>query len=240
MPAITLSGGERALINFGHSTEELKYYHLFEGQGYVPLCSPRALQYNIPLWYSSHGGFLPLNNKSRKFKLDCGCNTLAVLCRDWDYSLQPDQDCFRLNMGCTVSCSKSSPPPTLTPRPGPLSPLLEAEPSSLDDLLTQEMSAVPVSFSVVFPMGQSPCVAYVGWTTPSFRYSECQFWPPEDDGVFLDQHSHGTDYGQFMELSGDVGGSVRCRTAFMVCLCDLLPSYAQQLTSPVRYMCVCV
>lgn len=233
MPAITLSGGERAEVNFGHSSEELKYYHLFEGLGYLALCSPRALQYNIPLWYSSHGGFLVLDDRSPKFKVTRTCQSLSVMCIDWDYSMQSDQDCLRLNMGCSVNFSRVSMLPTLIPRPGPLSPSPMTENVTLDDVLTQQLSKVPVSFTVVFPVGQSPCVAFVGWTTPTFRYAEDQFRSGEDssDCVFLDQHSHDSQYGQLMELGGD---STSVRTAFMVCLCDLLPAFVQQLTSPVR------
>ena len=247
MPGVTLSGGEMAEINFGQSNEELCHYGLVESQGYLALCSPQALQYNIPLWYSSHGGFLVLDDRKphplARYRVHRECVKLGVVCQDWDYTIQSDQDCFRLNMGCTVNSTHSSAMPTLVPRPRPLSPSPITEDAAhfgQEDVLTRRFTNKPVSFFVEFPVGQSPCLAFVGWTTPTFRYVESQFAPPgcgEDEweeGEVFHSHDH-AHYGQFMELSGQRGVKEdQLRTAYMVCLCDLLPSYTQQLLGPVR------
>lgn len=261
MPAISLAGGERAQVNFGCSREELQFYSYLEGLGYMSLCSHSTLQYNIPLWYSFHGGFQMLDdppgrNPNCKFDTKRRSSGFAVTCRDWDYSMQSDQDCLRLNIGCTVRGgdeeSVSSPLMTLLPRPGLLSPspCLDVEGSvSFTDMLAQKppLLGAPLSFSVEFSAGQVPCLAFVGWTTPSFRYVESQFTSRED----ADHHSHGgSSYGQLIEMVGGGGtlpshdaagagagageSSTSFHTAFMVCLCDLLPSYITQLTAPVR------
>ena len=68
--------------------------------------------------------------------------------------------------------------------------------------------------------------------------------------MFHDQHSHNSEgYGQRMEIDPTSSGveeeewsgseddpPMRFRTAFMVCLCDLLPAYTQQLSAPVRWV----
>lgn len=104
---------------------------------------------------------------------------------------------------------------------------------TLDDVLTQQMSTVPVSFSAVFPVGQSPQMAFVGWTTPSFCYVESQFGPLEDDGVFPSEPDS-RRYGQLMEVGRDSAKPTSFQTAFMVSLADLLPSHTQQLTCSVK------
>ena len=250
MPAITLGGGERAEINFG-VTGDLKHYESIEGLGFIALCAPHALQYNIPLWFSSHGGVEMLEDKG-KYETVLKNGSIVVTCKDWDYSIQSEQECFRLNAGCSVASSiLAPPPPTLLPRPALLSP----SPSplgdnvgelSLDSALSMKQLGrnMPVSFSVVFPSGQVPCLAFVGWTTPTFRYVESQFSMFDKDETLLEEHTHeGCEYGQHTEVDGETPGDVTpsasskktFRTAFMVCLCSLLPTYTAQLIGPVRY-----
>ena len=253
MPAITLTGGERARLNFG-LTNNLRHYAGVKSLGFTALCAPESLQYNIPLWFSSHGG-LELVEGGGRYETLRANGSIVVSSRDWDYSVQSEQECFRLNAGCTVaSSSLAAPPPTLLPRPALLSP----SPSPLPDgvqgeltldgamILRQQRKGVPVSFSVVFPSGQVPCLAFVGWTTPTFRYVESQFGMVDrDEASPLESHTHeGSEYGQWTEVRGEIPGDVtpsssrsgrKYRSAFMVCLCSLLPSYTAQLTGPVRY-----
>lgn len=271
MPGVTLSGEQRVEINFGHSSEELEYYPYLKSSGYIALCSAKALHYNIPIWYSSHGGFTMLGDTTHsQFKTTQRSGVISVSCRDWDYAMLSDQECFRLNMGCTVSSLSSSPLPTLLPRPGLLTPSPVAENTGflLSDGLQhqqqqqrqrqqqQQVTSTPLSFTVVFSTGQVPCLAFLGWTTASFHYMESQFSSlVETEGEEKDQvfhkHQSCTAYGHQMVISndrhdidrGEKGGEgvntpTTFRTAFMVCLCDLLPTFTPQLTAPVRWVWV--
>lgn len=251
MPAITLAGGEQAQINFG-MTGDLKYYNLVQAMGYTALCAPQALQYNIPLWFTSHGGLKMLGKDSvEKYEAVHKSSSIQVVCKDWDYSLQSDQECFRLNAGCSVASNTvTPPPPTLLPRPTLLTPTPSPLAENVGELSLEGAQSVrhtkPVSFSVVFPSGQAPSTAFVGWTTPTFRYVDGQFdmADQDDDALMEDQTQEGRDYGQHAEVviggtPGDVtsmsSAEKKCfRSAFMVCLSSLLPTYTPQLISPVR------
>ena len=254
-------------INFGHSSEELEYYHYFKSSGYVALCSAKALHYNIPIWYSSHGGFTMLEDTHPQFKTTQRSGVISVSCLDWDYAMLSDQECFRLNMGCTVSSLSSSPLPTLLPRPSLLTPSPAAEDTGVlsgslqcQQQQQQQSNNAPLSFTVVFPTGQVPCLAFLGWTTASFRYMQSQFSSQvanEDveDQVFH-KHQPCSEYGHQMTMRKcrhdiDGGGEGKeeeeeemnipttFRTAFMVCLCDLLPTFTPQLITPVRWVWLC-
>ncbi len=232
VPAITLSSGEKAQINFGHSSEELKYFTYFERSGYIPLCSPVALQYNIPLWYSAHGGYKMMEDESKYItrKTD---TWISVECKDWDYSLQSEQECIRLNVGFIVG---SSPSLTLVPRPGLLSPMPVTEDSNLTspDNVIRKLPDKPISFTVEFPSGQVLSSTAVGWTTPSFRYVESHY----GDGSHENQCcSSDFLYGQRVEVDrGDNDGGERFDNAFMVSLCNFFPTKTPQLTAPARFV----
>lgn len=255
MPAITLFAGERAQINFGGSSEKLKYYMYFESAGYKPLCSHSTLQYNIPLWYSYHGGFKNLREleqrRNSKFVTQQTSSGFSVHAREWDYAMQSEQEVLRLNMGFTVSSSSDVPlTPTLVPRPGILSPTPSPENASftLSEGLTMRPDNKPISFSVVFPAGQVPSAVFLGWTTPSFRYVPSQFASKDEEeeesknveaeGKIRTVHSRAS-YGQCLEVRNlSAQGSVETvnslKTAFMVRLCDLLPMQTAQLVFPVK------
>ena len=246
MPAITLFAGEKAQMHFGQfgdSGEELKYFVNFEDSGYSPMCSQKSLQYNIPLWYSSHGGFEMLDDKtsnSSKFITKQKNSTISVRSRDWDHSMPHDQQCIRLNMGFTVSSPDSTHHPTLVPRPGLLTPSPSAESFDLtfEDSVREGASGFSsLSFSVIFPPGQVPSSAYVGWTTPSFCYMESSV---ADEQVSYEKQTHnlGTSYSQHVEMCASddnaLSSGISFHTAFMVCLRELLPVYTPQLAVPVK------
>ena len=235
------------MINFGHSTEELKHFVFFEGSGYTPLCTPCSLQYNIPLWYSSHGGFNFLDNwnSQNKFVSEQKNTSISVLHSDWDYSSMHFQECFRLNIGFTINPLGSPVLPTLLPRPGVLSPspTVEGFSFTLDSEATCPETYAPLSFSAIFPAGQVPSLAFIGWTTPSFQFKEshfterkreesCSCSPREYSG----QHVEVCDAPSKRKSSSDSSPEMSFQTAFMVCLSDLLPTFTQQLTAPVRYV----
>lgn len=241
MPAITLSCGQRAELNFGRSSSELEYFVYFERYGYVPLCSPSALQYNIPLWYSSHGSFEVIANSDPNSRLETSYtySSIAVKCKEWDYSMQPEQECIRLNMGFTVNPLASQRAPSLTPRPSLCSPSPSAEDHDVkfdDTLLRRKVFSVPLSFSVVFPPGQLVCLAFVGWTTPSFRYMKEWFSAQdEQEPPTSSSHTHNDDFGQDIQVfNKEALPLCSCRTSFMVRLCELLDISTPQLTAPVK------
>ena len=153
---------------------------------------------------------------------------------------------LRLNMGFTVS-SPQVPPltPTLVPRPGILSPMPLAENASFSmaDFYDTKPDDRPISFSVVFPAGQVPSAVFLGWTTPSFRYIPSQFSIRKNDGVdigcAISTHQPGVRWGQCLEAYSDsLAGSAEVvsslKTAFMVCLTDLLPIRTVQLVIPIK------
>ena len=235
VPAITLCAGERAQINFGRSSEKLKYYSSFEGAGYRPLCSHNTLRYNIPLWYSYHGGFKSLveqkYQKNSKLVMHQTSSGLSVQAKDSDYAMQTEQELLRLNMSFTVTPSQTSLTPTLVARPGIFCPISTFEDVDflLDDELSTKCDDRPISFSVVFPAGQAPSSVFLGWTTPSFRYIASQF----------SMHQPGAGYGQTLKTystsTQESAGLINDqKTAFMVCLSDLLPVQSGQLVSSVQ------
>lgn len=249
VPAITLFAGERAQINFGLKLEQNVH---FEIAGYKPLCSHSTLQYNIPLWYSYHGGFKslrePKHQNTSKLETRPTTSGLMVLAQEWDDSMQSEQEVLRLNMGFTV-ISSSNPPltPTLVPRPGVLSPMPLPENANftLEGGLGLRSNDAPISFSVVFPAGQVPSAVFLGWTTPSFRYSPSQFSSKEEEKVdnSISTHHSGVRHGQCLEAYSDSSQGTAevvssLQTAFMVCLCDILPVCSALLVIPVKYVCV--
>lgn len=178
------------------------------------------------------------------------CTGISVLARDFDYTLQSEQEVLRLNMGFTVSTALNVPlTPTLVPRPGITSPSPLSE-NACFSLENVKPDSKPISFSVKFPAGQVPSAVFLGWTTPSFWYIPSQFASKEEDEEEENKradaegkiHSHDRGvgcYGQCLEAyshsaqgSTEVEGGLK--TAFMVCLCDLLPVHSAQLVSPVK------
>ena len=196
VPAITLSAGERAKFNFGRSLEAM--HHDYTASGFTPVCAPTALPYNLPLWYSSHGGYDTIDHthstltaKSKPTSLGEPDSMISVTLKDWDISVPPKQECLRLCVG--VAFSQTTPTP--------------------------EEGGERVCFSAVFSSGQDPDHVFVGWTTPEFRYIESQFKP--SNGSIPD---HGEmHFGQGIDMIGpSKGGVVHYSTAFMMSLSELL------------------
>lgn len=147
-----------------------------------------------------------------------------------------------------MNSSKALATPTLVPRPGVLSPSLSPESPMGFNLQETGLfpSNKPISFSVKFPSGQVPSSVFLGWTTPSFRYVPSMFKRKESGEdvckvSWLCTRDASPDLicGQNLQVRRDgfQGGFETVhsvKTAFMVCLSDLLPEINQQLRVPVK------
>lgn len=206
VPAITLSAGEEAQFNFGRSEEAL--YHDYSTGGFQPVCTPSALSYNLPLWYSAHGGYENIDHthptlsaKTHPLSLDQPDSIISVTLKDWDFTTPPKQECLRLCMGVASK---------------------QTNPTDVDEVKK-------VCYSAVVPAGQDPEYVFIGWTTPEFRYVEEQFKLfrelPTDKVLHV--------YGQQIDLIGrSEGGVAHYSTAFIVCLSELLSEPIQLLPYP--------
>ena len=197
IPAITLSAGEKAQFNFGRSQDAMQ--HDYTAAGFQPLCAPTALPYNLPLWYSSHGGYElidhthpSLTSESRAVANgEAAQSIISVRQTDCDFSTPPKQECLRLCVG--VAFSQTTP--------------------------TVENTCERLCYSAVVPAGQDPDHVFVGWTTTEFRYIESQF-KADSNSTSL---SADMQYGQRIDLIGRSDVS-HYSTAFMVSLSELLDS----------------
>lgn len=214
VPAITLSAGERAQFNFGQSEEALRYNH--SASGFEPVCCPTALAYNVPIWYSSRGGYETIDHThptlltQRKSLAEGEYDSIiSISSKNWDYSALPKQECLRLNVG--VSFAQTT-------------PTFEDDQSDTGisfgrNIDIKECVGERVCYSVVVPSGQDPSQVFMGWTTPEFRYVESQFQMPGPDSIPNERR-----YGQQIDLIGPSLQGSSYSTAFMVCLSDLFQS----------------
>ena len=223
-------------------------------------CSPSALHYNVPLWYSwPHESLEPLSpshprllvaRRSSDLTPKCSSQSavLSVTCRDWDYSQGAETECLRLSSGVLIT-PETAPLPATTPqsvhpRPGPFSPTPTATANGwvpFTDCLTPRRNVV--SYTAVVPAGQDPRIVYVGWTTAQFRYISSEFcsegWSRGGcEGV----------YGQRVECVGRCEGVESASpsnntmeysqsSAYLVCVKQLLSSFHDQnLPESVRWV----
>ena len=176
-------------------------HHDYTAAGFQPVCAPTALPYNLPLWYSSHGGYEvidhthpTLTSESRAISnTEAAHSIISVRQTDWDFSTPPKQECLRLCVGVAFS---------------------QTTPTGEDEC---EDKCERVCYSAVVPAGQDPDHVFVGWTTTEFRYIESQF-KIDSDTQSADMH-----YGQRIDLIGRSDVS-HYSTAFMVSLSELLDS----------------
>ncbi len=246
---------------------------MVDESGHLP-SSPASLHYNVPLWYSSpHGSYdivdhahPRLTPKRMTSELKRCQSTVCVspapqpavislTCKDWDYTVQAQQECLRLSLGVLVSRANDAPAiPVFCPRPGPLSPTPTPDSDGCHDLRSDYFAPkkLTVSYSVVVPAGQDPSNIFIGWTTAGFRYVASQFrsnsWK-ESSPDSLPQHMR---YGQHVEYSWrkksastssqlavhppplESGKSISISTAYLVCLNDLLPRSQHSLAVALR------
>jgi len=244
VPAITLFASERASINLGLNGD-LQYYRYFQNTGYRPLCGYSSLQYNIPLWYSYFGSFRNLQeleqSGSSRLVSKQDSTSISVQVRDWDYNIPSHREVLRLNMGFVVKDSKVPTTPTFCPRPRVLSPVLQS-PETLQNLMERSQFN-PISFSVKFASGQVPSMVFLGWTTPSFRCIPEMFKKKEvctSSLVGSSSSSAALITGQNLKVQKDAFQKEEVvqdmKTAYMVCLSDLLPEEQQQIRIPIRYV----
>lgn len=196
-PAITLSAGEKAQFNFGRSQDAM--YHDYTASGFQPVCAPTALPYNLPLWYSSHGGYSDIDHTHPTLTTETSTlpggdenSIISVQLKDWDFSTPPKKECLRLCVGVALP---------------------ETPPTDSD-----EEACERVCYSVVVPAGQDPGDVFIGWTTAEFRYMEEQFLRSDDDAVVSPGDAR---YGQRIDLIGR-SEVAHYSTAFMTCLSELL------------------
>ena len=231
VPAITLSAGEVARLNFGRNEDAL--HSTFTG--FKPVCSSRAkaLHYNIPLWYSSHDGEYRVVDHTHPnlvaMQLDGSDSKVDIKFKDHEQACT-DHQCLRLNFGVTVSSSARL---TLHPRPGPLSPMCEEiNLKGFEDVLANQNEG-KVSFSLIIPAGQDTHAVFIGWTTAGFRYIHSQFQRDESRS-----YDH-TKYGQHVRVIGQRRASAASSysSAFMVPLSQLLLPSIGHLGIDARYKC---
>ena len=99
----------------------------------------------------------------------------------------------------------------------------------------------PISFSVKFSSGQVPSSVFLGWTTPSFRFVPGMFKKKDACTItWFGRHSSTAELitGQSLEVRKDAFQKEEVvqdvKTAYMVCLSDLLPEEQQQIRINIR------
>ena len=192
----------------------MQYNH--SASGFEPVCCPTALAYNVPLWYSSRGGYETIDHThptlltQRKSLAEGKYDSIiSISSRNWDYSALPKQECLRLNVGVTFTQAT----PTVEPDQS------DAGISFGRNVSVNECVGERVCYSVIVPSGQDPSQVFVGWTTPEFRYVETQFQTPGSDSVPSERR-----YGQQIDMTGPSLQGASYSTAFMVCLAEVFQS----------------
>ena len=220
-------------------------------------CSPSALHFNVPLWYSwPHESLEPLSPSHPRLlvarrpsdlapKSSSHCPVLSVTCRDWDYSQGAQTECLRLSAGVLVTPETTpvqATPQCIHPRPGPFSPTSTAAANGwvpfADCIISPRRNVV--SYTAVVPAGQDPRTVYVGWTTAQFRYVSSQFqtssggWSEGGcDGVFgqrvecVGRCEDGPTSGRGSRSPSSIMEYSQS-SAYLVCVKQLLSSFNDQ------------